>query len=49
MTPYCHPLDVAVNKTFKDNIKLLFEKDRLFFDNINPKIKFNSLRVNLDD
>ena len=24
---------MAVNKIFKDNIKLLFEKDRLFFDN----------------
>ena len=47
MTPYCQPLDVAVNKIFKDNIKLLFEKDRLLLDNINPKIKLNTLRVNL--
>ena len=47
MTPYCQPLDVSANNLFKDIIKLLFEKDRLFFDNINPKIKLNSLRVNL--
>lgn len=48
LTPYFQPLDEAVNKIFKDN-KWLFEKDKLFFDNINPKIKFNSLRENLDD
>ena len=43
MTPYCQPLDISVNKIFKDNIKLIFEKDRLFLDNINPKIKLNTL------
>lgn len=26
MTHYCQPLYVAVNNSFKDNIKLLFEK-----------------------
>lgn len=47
MTAYSQPLDVAINKIFKENIQFLLEKDRLFFDNINPKIKLNSLRVNL--
>ena len=49
MTPYCQPLDIAVNKVFKDNVKLNFEKDRLFYDNINPKIKLNTLRIKLLD
>lgn len=29
MTSICQPLDIAVNKIFKDNIRLLFEKERL--------------------
>ena len=35
MTPICQPLDIGINKVFKDNIKLLFEKNRLFYDNLN--------------
>lgn len=38
---------MTVNKIFKDSIKLNLEKDRLFFDNLNPKIKLNILTVNL--
>ena len=34
-------------KYLKTRLNYLFEKDRLFFDNINPKIKLNTLRVNL--
>ena len=30
MTPYCQPLDISVNKIFKDNKRILFEKNRLF-------------------
>ena len=47
MTPTSHPLDIVVNKTFKDHIKLLFEKERLFYDNILPKMKLDKARINL--
>ena len=47
MTPISQPLDIAVNKTFKEHIKLLFEKERLFYDNILPKMKLNTARINL--
>lgn len=47
MTPINQPLDIAVNKTFKDHIKLLFEKERLFYDNILPKMKLDKARINL--
>ena len=47
MTPECQPLDILVNKKFKDNIKYLFEENRLFFNNLNPKIKLNTARINL--
>ena len=47
MTPISQPLDIAVNKTFKEHIKLLFEKERLFYDNILPKMKLNTTRINL--
>ncbi len=35
------PLDLSVNKIFKDNIRLLFEQNKLLYDNINPNIKLN--------
>ena len=49
MTCQCQPLDVAVNKNFKDQFKFLFEKDRLFYDDMNNKNKLKSLRINLLD
>ena len=30
MTPYCQPLYISVNKIFKDNIRILFEKIDFF-------------------
>ena len=47
MTPITQPLDIAVNKTFKDHIKLLFEKERLLYDNILAKTKLDTARINL--
>lgn len=47
MTPTSHPLYIVVNKTFKDHIKLLFEKERLFYNNILPKMKLDKARINL--
>ena len=49
MTPECQPLDISINKKFKDNIKYLFEENRLFFNNLNAKIKLNTERLNLID
>ena len=47
MIPISYPLDIAVNKTFKDHIKLLFEKEGLFYDNIILKMKLDKARINL--
>ena len=47
MTQAYQPLDISVNKVFKDNVKFLFKKDKLFYDNINPKIKLKQARLNL--
>lgn len=49
MTPECQPLDISFNKKFKDNIKYLFEENRLFINNLNVKIKLNTARLNLID
>ena len=46
MTPICQPLDIAVNKVFKDNVKLLFEKERLYLDRLNNQIKLKQARLN---
>ena len=43
MTSICQPLDISVNKVFKDNIRLLFEKERLFYDNMNKINKLQTL------
>ena len=40
-------LDLSINKIFKDNIRLLFEQNRLLYDNINPKIKLNTARIDV--
>ena len=47
MTHECQPLDISIDKKFKDNIKYLFEENRLFFNNLNAKIKLNLARLNL--
>ena len=40
MRPECQPLDISVNKIFKDQIKLKFEANRVFFETIDKKINF---------
>ena len=35
MTPECQPLDISVNKKFKDKIILMFENNRILFDTLN--------------
>ena len=47
MTPECQPLDVSVNKLFKDNIKYKFELNRIDLDNTNGKIKLKTARLNM--
>ena len=49
LTPILQPLDISVNKFFKDNIKNLFERDRLFLDNLNKNLKLKTARINLID
>ena len=49
LTPILQPLDISVNKVFKDNIKNLFERDRLFLDNLNKNLKLKNARINLID
>lgn len=49
MTPHCQPLDISVNKVFKDNVKLLFEKDRLDYEGVNNQIKLKQAPLNLID
>ena len=41
------PMDISTDKVFKDNIRYLFEKDRLLYDNINPKVKLQTARINI--
>lgn len=49
MTPECQPLEMSVNKKFKDNIALIFEHNRLFYDKLNSKIKLKTARLNIVD
>ena len=39
MTSILKLMDLYINKVFKDNIRIVFERDRLLLDNIIPKIK----------
>ena len=47
MTSLLQPMDLAANKIFKDQIRYLFEKDRLLYDNIIPKNKLQTARINI--
>ena len=47
MASILQPMDISTNKVFKDNIRYLFEKDRLLYDNINPKVKLQTARINI--
>ena len=47
MTPECQPLDISVNKLFKDSIKFKFELNRINLDKFNGKIKLKTARLNL--
>ena len=49
MTPECQPLDISVNKKFKDQIILMFENNRILFDTLNNKVKLKTARLNLLD
>ena len=39
MTPECQPLDISINKVFKDTIKIKFEENRLLFEKLEKKVK----------
>ena len=45
MTSLLQPMELSLNKIFKDNILYLFEKDRLLKDNIIPKHKLQTVRL----
>ena len=47
MTSLLQPMDISTDKVFKDNIRYLFEIDRLLYVNINPKIKLQTARINI--
>jgi hypothetical protein len=38
---------LSVNKIFKDHIRLLIEQNRQLHDNVNPKIKLNTARIDI--
>ena len=45
----CQPLDIYVNKVFKDKVKYFLKKDRLFHDNLDNKIKLKQPKLNIID
>ena len=53
LTIFCSPQacfnlptsDNSVNKIFKDNIRLLFQNERLFYDNMNTNNKLANARI----
>ena len=47
MTPECQPLDISVNKIFKDAIKFIFELNRIKLDKLNGKIKLKTARLHM--
>ncbi len=47
MTSLLQSMDLSVNKIFKDKIPYLFEKERLLYYNILPKIKLETARLNI--
>ena len=47
MTSECQPLDISVNKLFKDSVKFEFELSRINLDNLNGKIKLKTARLNI--
>ena len=47
MTPECQPLDISVNKIFKDHIKYKFELNRINLDKINGKMKLKTARLHM--
>ena len=47
MTSILQSMDLSVNKVFKVNIRYSFEKDRLLYDNIMPKNKLETARLNI--
>ena len=49
MTPECQSLDISINKIFKDQIRLKFEANRLFFEKIEQKNKLQTARLNIID
>lgn len=47
MTSLLQPMDIWVDKIFKDNIHYFFEKERILYDNIIPKNKLKTARLNI--
>ena len=47
MTSILKPMDLSVNKVFKNNIRYSFVKDRLLYGNIMPKNKIETARLNI--